>query len=124
MKLHKYTIQAILDLYREYRKSFRDDVEINISKPSNFESLIALLRNPNRRKLVSLIDNLDAEVRAELIAVMWIGRGDGDAKDFEKLKKHAKDYSDDGDANYMVAKKPLDEYLVRGAHMMKIGIEA
>lgn len=103
MKLHEYTVQAILELYGEYKKTFRDEDETLSLKALDYDQLMSTLRDPNRRKLVSLIDNLDPDVRAELIAVMWIGRGDGNANDFEKLKQHAIDTTDQGDAEYVVS---------------------
>jgi hypothetical protein len=121
MKLHDYTIQAIIDLYKEYKSTLGNEDDF-LDRSKSINERLASLRNPNRRKIVSLIDNLEPEAKAELLAVMWIGRGDGTAKDFKFLKKHATEMSDMGDAEY-ATEKPLDDYLSEGMKILGIKIE-
>lgn len=109
MKIHNYTLQTIIDLYKEFKMDFSNDNDLEAS-----------IQNPHRRKIFCLIDNLDPEVRAEFMAVMWIGRGDGKAKDFESLKQYAMSGYDN--AGYAI-EKPLDEYLINGMKILGIKIE-
>jgi hypothetical protein len=74
--------------------------------------MVSSLQDPNRLKLVYLIYYLDSEVRAQLIALMWVDQGNGSPRDFERLKLYAQKQSDVGDANYVFA-KPLDKYLTK-----------
>lgn len=121
MTLHYHTILAIIDLYRQYKNSMGNEAVFE-DKSKNLEERLTAMQDSNRRKIVSLIHNLESEAKAELMAIMWIGRGDGTAKDFKSLKINASQMSDIGDAEY-VTEKPLDEYLSKGLEMLKQPID-
>ena len=70
------------------------------------------------RKCRGLIAGLTPDARYELMALMWIGRGDGDAEDFAAFTGDARGLSDSGDVDYICEKTPLAEYLRAG--LMKL----
>ena len=77
----------------------------------------------HERLLAQEIEALGHAGRMELIALIWIGRGDGD--DFDAALRHAKDeamsHSYGGAIDYILAKSPvLPNYLRNG--MKKLGL--
>jgi len=66
------------------------------------------------------IGRLDHDARMELMALVWVGRGDGD---FESCLEHARQNTDEGDVPYIAEKAmSLPTYLRNG--LKKIGAEA
>ena len=72
-------------------------------------------------KIVQRIDQLSDTARAELIALMWLGRGDS-GDDFQDLVSHAMRSSDAGDSRYLSAKGVLHTYLRDGAEKAGVAI--
>jgi hypothetical protein len=72
-------------------------------------------------KIVQRIDLLSDTARAELIAVMWLGRGDS-GDDFQELVSHAMRSSDIGDSRYLSGKGVLHTYLREGAEKAGVAI--
>ncbi len=75
-----------------------------------------------RRRQTPLIDaiaRLSFEARMELMALMWIGRGDGFT--FEGALQHARRTTSESDAAYMAGKSPLPRYLRRGLERIGLG---
>src|ERR1700676_2065189 len=79
------------------------------------EAIFAELWNsPTRLAFRKLIADLEPKARLELIALMWIGRGDTDDDDFLSTVEEARRTSDAGDVDYVAAKGPLARYLRAG----------
>lgn len=70
-------------------------------------------------KIVQRIDKLSDKARAELIALLWLGRGDS-GDDF--LVRHAMQGRDAGDSRYVAGKSPLHQYLIDGAKKAGLAI--
>jgi hypothetical protein len=64
------------------------------------------------RGMMKLIDSLPLEARAELLALMWVGRDGGD---FRARVDQAMGQADQGGCSvYMIGKQPLATYLKDG----------
>ena len=72
-------------------------------------------------KIIQRIDQLSDQARAELIAIMWMGRGDS-GDNFQELVVHAMQTTDAGDSRYISAKSTLHSYLVDGAKKSDVAI--
>ena len=72
-------------------------------------------------EIVERIDMLSEEARAELIAVMWLGRGDS-GDDFPALVTQAMQSSDSGDSRYLSSKAVLYKYVKKGAEKVGLAI--
>lgn len=57
---------------------------------------------------------LSKDELCELMAVMWIGRGEHEPSAFDDLVRHAFNSSDEGDICYVAGKSPLARYLRDG----------
>jgi hypothetical protein len=75
---------------------------------------------PPEKKLWNLVSALSQTERCELIAVMWIGRGDGEAEDLADLTNEASRMSDAGDREYITDKGPLGRYLRKGLEVLDL----
>jgi glycosyltransferase involved in cell wall biosynthesis len=61
-----------------------------------------------------------AAARHELIAVMWIGRDDYVADEWDEAVTRARAASDSGDVDYISEKGPLHDYLTKGLFQLKL----
>ena len=85
---------------------------INVAK--GISSMLEYLDSPELAALNKSLRALSAEARHELVAVMWLGRGDS-GDDFDALFDHVRESSDAGDIDYITEKAPsLPVYLERG----------
>ena len=80
--------------------------------------------DPTRRELVAAIRGLDVEQRVDLIALMWLGRGDGDVADWAELRELALQRHNRHDAEYLVGTPLLADYLEEGAANLGFPMEA
>jgi hypothetical protein len=97
-------ISASLDLNTKF--SSRD---MGIRR-SDFRAVADYLRSPEYSDLKRLIKDLSHDARTELIALIWIGRGDAD--DVDNAIGRARKNSSEGDVDYIVEKAPsLPTYL-------------
>lgn len=70
---------------------------------------------PQRAALRAAIAALPLEARFELMALMWVGRGDVPDATFDNCLEHARRSADEGDVNYIAEKSPsLPMYLRDG----------
>ncbi|MGB6118608.1 MAG: DUF3775 domain-containing protein [Mesorhizobium sp.] len=66
------------------------------------------------RELRGMIRDLNEDETAELIALMWVGRGDFDAGQFDEAVAEAKGRSDIKPARYLLDRPMLGEWLEDG----------
>ena len=103
MRVHKETIDVLIDLYLRCRKVFEAEYD---AKHEGSDALEAAATDymvcPERIDFCCVVDDLEHEVRLELIALMWIGDPSNDYSplDFEELKKGAVKYTNVG--NYLI----------------------
>jgi Protein of unknown function (DUF3775) len=74
---------------------------------------------PERAQLQRLVGALPPPARHELMAVMWIGRGDEPASRFADAVAYARQGSDAGDVDYICEKLPLADYLRKGVKRLR-----
>lgn len=86
--------------------------------------LEATVDNPTRRELIAAIRALNDDQRVELIALMWLGRGEEDASGWDKLKRLARDRHNERDATYLAGTPLLADYLQEGAAALGYAMES
>ena len=62
---------------------------------------------------------LPPEARHELLAVLWIGRGDFAPREWEEALDEAQGRSTDDDVDYIAERGPLHDYLAKGLYLLK-----
>ncbi|MBO6509552.1 MAG: DUF3775 domain-containing protein [Roseibium sp.] len=65
-------------------------------------------------ELRELIEDLNVDESAELVAITWIGRGDFDAEDFKQAVEEAKDRAVGSTAKYLLGIPLFADYLEAG----------
>jgi hypothetical protein len=120
MKLKTMVIKRIRDLARDYHASYLSKRPLNLDNITS-ERIQNYLTHPKRKKFKEIVNALSKEERAELLALVWLGRGDEGAtlKDWESLIEHARNEDDEGTAEYLIEKALLADYIDRGLAKME-----
>jgi hypothetical protein len=121
MKVHRETIDVLIDLYTKCHEVLDNEYDPETEDEEALEiAALDYMTTPFRAKFCSVIDNLENEVFRELIALMWLGRESENhsPEDFEQLKERADAMPNDG--NYLLAEKCLPEYWL--AALERLGI--
>jgi hypothetical protein len=77
--------------------------------------------DPTFDELTSWISDLTDSQKAELVAIFWLGRDDGDASDFAGLLEEARGQQNKGTARYLLGSPLLGDYLEEG--LERLGID-
>lgn len=72
-------------------------------------------------ELTSWISDLNVQQQAELVALFWLGRDDGDAADYPGLVAQAQGQQGSGTARYLLGSPLLGDYLEEG--LEKLGVD-
>lgn len=87
------------------------------SNPSD-DSMIDVLEShaddPTYQELQEFIDALSDDEQIDLVALTWLGRGDGDIGDWEELRQEATRSHNERTAAYLLAKPMLSDHLIDG----------
>jgi hypothetical protein len=70
--------------------------------------------DPVYQELKSYIDGLDVDEQCELVALMWIGRGDYDSTEWGQAFKVAQDEHNERTAGYLLGTPMLSDLLTEG----------
>ena len=62
-------------------------------------------------ELKDFIDSLNEDEQIDLVALTWLGRGDGSKEDWSDLVQQAKDSRSDHTAEYLLGNPMLGDYL-------------
>ena len=76
--------------------------------------------DPSEAELRSWIDDLTDTQSAELVALMWLGRGDGDAEDFASLVEQARGARTRKTSGYLLGVPLLSDYLSEGLEALGV----
>lgn len=77
--------------------------------------------SPTREQLIEEIQGLDSERQNELVALMWLGRGDGDPEDWERLKGMAAERAEVPTEAYLLDHPLVAEYWAAGLDALGYG---
>lgn len=87
---------------------------MKVGDPDDFRRVTNYRSSREARALIEAIRSLSDDARHELIALMWLGRGDS-SDDFLALVEQARSNANIGNTNYITEKAPsLPSYLRRG----------
>ncbi|HWB50033.1 MAG TPA: DUF3775 domain-containing protein [Stellaceae bacterium] len=70
--------------------------------------------NPTEQELAAALDSLDEDQRIEILALMWVGRGDFDAAEWQQALAQARDTHSGAEADYLMGTPLLADYLEAG----------
>ncbi len=87
------------------------------SNPSDDERSATLqdtADNLTRAEVTAQIEDLEPDQQAELVALMWIGRGDLEPEEWDEALELAADRADASTANYLLTHPHVADYLDEG----------
>ncbi len=67
-----------------------------------------------QQELVAFINALSEEERADLVALLWLGRGDGTMEDWDDLRDEAQRQHNSRTAAYLLGEPLLSDHLEEG----------
>lgn len=70
--------------------------------------------DPVLEELTSVIQNLDEDEQIDLVALAWLGRGDGTLADWAELRRSAAEAHNERTADYVLGLALLSDYLEEG----------
>ncbi|MCX2696636.1 MULTISPECIES: DUF3775 domain-containing protein [Ochrobactrum] len=117
-------IEFIISKAREY------DVQVpavdessgsNAADDGDVDILDSSVDNPTRKELIAAIQSLNEDERIELLALVWVGRGDFSAAEWEEALSTAGDRHNGREAKYLLGIPLLGDYIEEG--LETLGIE-
>jgi hypothetical protein len=79
--------------------------------------------NPTAQELRDAIDGLNIDEREELLALLWLGRGDYDAQSWPEALRQARDTRSSTETEYLVGTPLLGDYLEEGVEALGLSLE-
>ncbi len=79
--------------------------------------------NPTEQELRDAIDGLNLDEREEVLALMWLGRGDYTAEDWSEALRQARDTRTATEADYLVGTPLLADYLEEGIDALGLSLD-
>jgi len=70
--------------------------------------------DPIGEEIRTFIDSMNDDEQIELVALMWLGRGDGEASDWENLRAEAERAHNKNTAQYLLGTPLLGDHLEEG----------
>jgi hypothetical protein len=74
----------------------------------------------DRSELVSFIGGLNVDEQIDLVALMWLGRGDGSLENWDELRAQAAQAHNNRTATYLIETPMLGDYLEEA--LMEFGL--
>lgn len=71
-------------------------------------------QNPIEEELVEFINDMSVDEQIDLVAIAWLGRGDGSIADWDDLRQQATDAHSEHTATYLLGMPLLPDYLSEG----------
>jgi len=79
--------------------------------------------DPTEGELVAFIEALDEDEKVDLVALLWLGRGDGDLEDWEDLRIQARDARNERTSAYLLGQPLLADHLADGLSALGLSCE-
>lgn len=111
------TIARLMDLARTFHAKEQVVIPQEPNSPSDDWALQALADHEGDEyysEFESIIDDLEPDQQQEVVALMWLGRGDGTLEEWDDLLKQAGEQWNTRTADYLIAHPFLAEHLREG----------
>ena len=79
--------------------------------------------NPTAQELRDAIDGLNIDEGEELLALLWLGRGDYDAQSWPEALRQARETRSSTETEYLVGTPLLGDYLEEGVEALGLSLE-
>jgi hypothetical protein len=74
--------------------------------------------DPSLQQIRDTVEDLEPDQQAELVALMWLGRGDYDVDEWEEAVEQATESANERTADYLIGTPMLGDFLAEGLSML------
>ncbi len=116
----------ILEKAREFDAEVPADAGDSDSNPTDDGESGILLDTPENGTLEELrdaIDGLNVDEQEDLLALIWIGRGDFSQQEWTAARRQAQEVRTASEADYLIGTPLLAEYLAEAASLLGLSFE-
>jgi hypothetical protein len=115
----------IIEKAREFDAEVPSDAEegSNAADDDEREILLDTPENPTEQELRNAIDGLGIPERQELLALMWLGRGDYDAESWSEALQQARQTQSASETTYLLGTPLLSDYIEEGVSAVGLSLE-
>jgi len=116
----------IIEKAREFDAEVPADLEDSDSNPADDGEVGILLdtsENSTEEELRDAIDGLNTDEQEELLALIWIGRGDFAATEWHAAIHQARESRTANEADYLIGTPLLADYLEEAAAALGLSLE-
>jgi Protein of unknown function (DUF3775) len=115
----------IIEKAREFDAEVPSDVEegSNAADDDERQILLDTPDNPTEQELRDAIDGLGVPERQELLALMWLGRGDYDAGSWSEALQQASETGSVTETGYLLGTPLLGDYLEEAISALGLSLE-
>ena len=119
------TLAYIIEKAREFDAQVPSDAEegSNAADDDEREILLDTPDNPTEQELRDAIDGLGIPERQELLALMWLGRGDYDAESWSEALQQARQTQSASETTYLLGTPLLGDYIEEGVAALGLSLE-
>ena len=96
----------------------------DINDDGDVDILDASITNPTRKELVAALRSLNEDEKIELLALVWVGRGDFSAEEWDDALATASDRHNGREAKYLLGIPLLGDYIEEGLETLGVEFEA
>ncbi len=119
------TLAFIIEKARIYDAEVPSDMRDDESNPADDGESTILFdtpRNPTQEELVDTINGLNTDEQEELLALIWIGRGDFGASEWRAAMTLARETRTGSEADYLIGTPLLAEYLEEAVAVLGLSL--
>jgi hypothetical protein len=118
-------LSYIIEKAREFDAEVPSDAEEGSNAPDDDEREILLDTpdNPTAQELRAAIDGLNIDEREELLALVWLGRGDYDAENWSEALRQVRQTQTSTETAYPLVTPLLADYLEEGVSALGLSLE-
>jgi Protein of unknown function (DUF3775) len=115
----------IIEKAREFDAEVPSDAEegSNPADDDEREILLDTPDNPTTQELRDAIDGLNIDEREELLALVWLGRGDYNAENWSEALQQARQTRTATETAYLLGTPLLADYLEEGVSALGLSLE-
>ena len=115
----------VIEKVREFDAQVPRDAEegSNAADDDEREILLDTPENPTEQELRDAIDGLGIPERQELLALMWLGRGDYDAESWSEALQQARQTQSGSETAYLLGTPLLADYIEEGVAALGLSLE-
>ncbi|MBN1238708.1 MAG: DUF3775 domain-containing protein [Gammaproteobacteria bacterium] len=125
LEVNPDTVRFLIDKAREFQVKESVTFPEEPLSPSDDDPVPQVLADhsddPTLAEFRSTVEDLEPDQQVQLVALMWIGRGDYDVEEWETVLEQAGDSWNERTADYLIGTPLAGDYLAEGLDLLGYG---